>query len=131
MLVVPPSMRFRGVHLHHSRPATHYQPLALNFLTLQAQNMVVLDRPTYDKILKEVPTFKMISQSTLIDRMKINGSLARVAIQHLEREGQIKRLIHHNGQLVYSEFRVGGWVSRSRKCCEVEGRKRIDCCLFL
>lgn len=48
----------------------------------------------------------MISQSTLIDRMKINGSLARVAIQHLEREGQIKRLIHHHGQLVYT--RVSG-----------------------
>ncbi|CCF48470.1 hypothetical protein NDA18_000177 [Ustilago nuda] len=68
----------------------------------KAQNMVVLDRPTYDRILKEVPTFKMISQSTLIDRMKINGSLARVAIRHLEREGQIKKLIHHHGQLVYT-----------------------------
>ena len=68
--------------------------------------MVVLDRPTYDKILKEVPTFKMISQLTLIDRMKINGSLARVAIQHLEREGQIKKVIHHHGQLVYT--RVSG-----------------------
>ena len=65
--------------------------------------MVVLDKPTYDKILKEVPTFKMISQSVLIDRMKINGSLARVAIRHLEREGQIKRIVHHHGQLVYSE----------------------------
>ena len=46
----------------------------------------------------------MISQSTLIDRLKINGSLARVAIAHMEREGQIKRIIHHHGQLVYSEF---------------------------
>ena len=52
--------------------------------------------------MKEVPTFKMISQSVLIDRMKINGSLARVAITHLTREGLIKPLIHHNGQLVYS-----------------------------
>ncbi|PWN90733.1 ribosomal protein S25 [Acaromyces ingoldii] len=68
----------------------------------KAQNMVVLDQPTYDRILKEVPTFKMISQSTLIDRMKINGSLARVAIRHLEREGQIRRIIHHHGQLVYT-----------------------------
>lgn len=65
--------------------------------------MVVLDKPTYDRILKEVPTYKMISQSVLIDRMKINGSLARVAIQHLVREGQIKKVIHHHGQLVYSE----------------------------
>ncbi|UZJ56590.1 hypothetical protein CBS101457_005910 [Exobasidium rhododendri] len=72
----------------------------------KATNMVVLDQPTYDRILKEVPTFKMISQSTLIDRMKINGSVARVAIRHLEREGSIKRIIHHHGQLVYT--RVSG-----------------------
>ncbi len=77
--------------------------LTPTLLPIQAQNAVYLDKPTYDKILKEVPTFKMISQSTLIDRMKINGSLARVAIRHLEREGQIKRVIHHHGQLVYSE----------------------------
>ena len=69
---------------------------------MQAQNAVVLDKPTYDKILKEVPTFKMISQSTLIDRMKINGSLARRAIRHLEKDGQIKRIVHHHGQLVYT-----------------------------
>ncbi|KAE8255991.1 hypothetical protein A4X13_0g2844 [Tilletia indica] len=68
----------------------------------KAANAVVLDRPLYDRILKEVPTFKMISQSTLVDRLKINGSLARVAIKHLEREGQIKRIIHHHSQLVYT-----------------------------
>ncbi|PLW41749.1 hypothetical protein PCASD_05695 [Puccinia coronata f. sp. avenae] len=68
----------------------------------KANNHVICDKPTYDKIFKEVPTYKMISQSVLIDRMKINGSLARVAIQHLEREGLIKRIVHHRGQLVYT-----------------------------
>ncbi|KAL9939577.1 hypothetical protein V8E36_001394, partial [Tilletia maclaganii] len=68
----------------------------------KAQNAVVLDRPLYDRILKEVPTFKMISQSTLVDRLKINGSIARAAIKHLEREGQIKRLVHHHAQWVYT-----------------------------
>lgn len=68
----------------------------------KAQNNVVLDKPTYDRIIKEVPTFKFISTSTLIDRLKINGSLARRAIKHLEQEGQIKRVVHHNAQLVYT-----------------------------
>lgn len=67
--------------------------------------MVVLDQPMYDRILKEVPTFKMISQSILIDRLKINGSLARVAIRHLERDGSIKRIVHHRGQWVYTRTR--------------------------
>lgn len=69
----------------------------------KAQNAVALtDKAQYDRVMKEVPTFKMITPSVLIDRLKINGSLARVAIRHFEREGQIKPIIHHNGQLVYS-----------------------------
>ncbi|GAA6022921.1 hypothetical protein JCM11491_006629 [Sporobolomyces phaffii] len=68
----------------------------------KANNAVICDKPTYDRIMKEVPTFKMISQSVLVERMKINGSLARVAIAHLEKEGLIKPLIHHRAQLVYT-----------------------------
>ncbi|GAA5893480.1 eS25 family ribosomal protein [Sporobolomyces salmoneus] len=68
----------------------------------KANNAVICDKPTYDRIMKEVPTFKMISQSVLVERMKINGSLARVAISHLEKEGLIKPLIHHRAQLVYT-----------------------------
>ncbi|KAJ2929529.1 hypothetical protein H1R20_g7557, partial [Candolleomyces eurysporus] len=68
----------------------------------KAQHAVSLDKPTYDRILKEVPTFKFISQSILIERLKVNGSLARVAIRHLEKEGQIKRIVHHSAQLIYN-----------------------------
>ncbi|SCV68738.1 BQ2448_859 [Microbotryum intermedium] len=77
----------------------------------KANNAVVCDKATFDRIMKEVPTYKLISQSVLIDRMKINGSLARVAIRHLEKEGLIKPVVHHTsqvrppvrlGQLVYT-----------------------------
>ncbi|KAF9004764.1 ribosomal protein S25 [Cyathus striatus] len=60
----------------------------------KAQHAVSLD--------KEVPTFKFISQSILIERLKVNGSLARIAIRHLEKEGHIKRIVHHSAQLIYS-----------------------------
>jgi small subunit ribosomal protein S25e len=72
----------------------------------KAVHAVVLDKTIYDRILKEVPTFKFISQSILIERLKINGSLARVAIRHLEKEGTIKRIVHHSSQLIYSAYRV-------------------------
>jgi small subunit ribosomal protein S25e len=68
----------------------------------KAQNAVYLDKVLYERVIKEVPTFKMITPSVLIDRLKINGSVARLAIRHFEREGQIKPVIHHNGQLVYT-----------------------------
>ncbi|KAF8761791.1 Ribosomal protein S25 [Rhizoctonia solani] len=68
----------------------------------KAQHAVTLNQATYDRIMKEVPTFKFISQSILIERLKIGGSLARVAIRHLAKEGQIKKIVHHNGQLIYT-----------------------------
>lgn len=58
--------------------------------------------PDSDRIMKEVPTYRVISQSTLIDRMKVTGSLARKAIAHLEKEGLIKRVVHHHAQLIYT-----------------------------
>ena len=69
----------------------------------KAQHSVVLDKTLYDRIMKEVPTFRFISQSILIERLKINGSLARRAIQHLTKDGQIKPIVHHSSQLIYSE----------------------------
>jgi small subunit ribosomal protein S25e len=68
----------------------------------KAQHAVAVDKPLFDRIMKEVPGFKFISQSILIERLKVNGSLARVAIRHLEKEGHIKRIVHHSAQLIYS-----------------------------
>ena len=84
----------------------------------KAQHAVVLDKPTFDRILKEVPTFRFISQSILIERLKINGSLARVAIRHLEKEGQIKRIVHHSSQLVYSTYSTSGVLSEMKTDCD-------------
>ncbi|TFK74376.1 ribosomal protein S25 [Pluteus cervinus] len=72
----------------------------------KAQHVVTLDKPTFDRIIKEVPTFKFISQSILIERLKINGSLARVAIRHLEKDGSIKRIVHHSAQNIYSKLSI-------------------------
>merc|ERR1711991_1139253 len=53
-------------------------------------NAVVFDQATYDKLKKEVPTYKLVTPAVLSDRMKIRGSLAREAIKHLEKGGLIK-----------------------------------------
>ncbi|KAI9489911.1 ribosomal protein S25 [Zychaea mexicana] len=64
--------------------------------------MVVLDKPTYERLFKEVPTYKLISQSVLVDRLRLNGSLARVAIRELEAQGLIKPVLRHNAQVIYT-----------------------------
>lgn len=67
----------------------------------------IADAHDSDRIIKEVPTYRVITVSTLIDRMKVNGSLARRAIAHLESEGLIKKVVHHNAQLVYTRATAG------------------------
>ena len=59
----------------------------------------------------------MISQSVLIERMKINGSLARKAMRTLEDMGLIKKVVHHHGQWVYSAYPASAIRSNSGGPC--------------
>merc|ERR1712204_74435 len=52
-------------------------------------NIVMFDKPTYDKMLKEIPKAKLITIAVVSERLKVNGSVAKVAIRHLEEKGFI------------------------------------------
>ena len=51
-------------------------------------NLVLFDKPTYDKLLKEVPTYKLITPSIVSERLKVRGSLARKALLELCQKGE-------------------------------------------
>lgn len=68
----------------------------------RADHMVILDQDKYDRILKDVPTYKFISVSVLVDRLKIGGSIARVALRQMEKDGLIKCVDKHSKQLIYT-----------------------------
>eukprot|EP00842_Homolaphlyctis_polyrhiza_P001218 jgi/Hompol1/2097/HPOL_002045-RA len=68
----------------------------------KANNAVVFDKPTYEKLFKEVPTYKLITTSVLVDRLRINGSLARAAIRELESKGLIRLVSNHRSQALYT-----------------------------
>lgn len=68
----------------------------------KAQHLVMLDQEKFDRIMKEVPGFKYVSVSVLVDRMKIGGSLARVALRQLEADGVIKAVLTHSKQAIYT-----------------------------
>ena len=53
-------------------------------------NLVLFDKPTYDKLLKEVPTYKLITPSIVSERLKVRGSLARKALNELVQKGKHK-----------------------------------------
>lgn len=68
----------------------------------KAQHAVVLEKSTADKLNKDVQSYRLITVSTLVDRLKINGSLARQALADLEERGQIKKVVGHHNLNVYS-----------------------------
>ncbi|KAI8613100.1 S25 ribosomal protein-domain-containing protein [Chytriomyces sp. MP71] len=68
----------------------------------KANNAVIFDKVTYEKLFKEVPTYKLITPSVLVDRLKINGSLARVAVRELAAKGLIKAVVISKKQAIYT-----------------------------
>nr|ALS04782.1 40S ribosomal protein S25 [Pseudodiaptomus poplesia] len=65
-------------------------------------NLVLFDKVTYDKLCKEVPTYKLITPSIVSERLKVRGSLARRALIELGQKGLIKCVVAHRSQFIYT-----------------------------
>ncbi|KAF3421862.1 hypothetical protein E2986_07078 [Frieseomelitta varia] len=70
-------------------------------------NQVLFDKATYEKLLKEVPLYKLITPSIVSERLKIRGSLARSALMELQQKGLIKQVVQHHAQLIYTRTTKG------------------------
>ena len=68
----------------------------------KAQHAVILDKATSDKLYKDVQSYRLVTIATLVDRLKINGSLARKCLKDLEEKGQIKQVVGHSKMKIYS-----------------------------
>ena len=65
----------------------------------KSNNAVFLDKAGYDRIVGELARMgKLISVSTVVDRFKVNGSVARRLIRELATGGQLKFLEAHSRQ---------------------------------
>merc|ERR1712183_331564 len=67
-------------------------------------NLVLFDKGTYDKLYKEVPTYKLIPPSIVSERLKVRGSLARRALIELMEKGLIKQVVAHSSQMIYTRM---------------------------
>ncbi|KAK2710115.1 small ribosomal subunit protein eS25-like [Artemia franciscana] len=65
-------------------------------------NLVLFDQSTYDKLLKEVPSYKLITPAIVSERMKIRGSLARHALEDMAAKGLIRCVVKHSAQQIYT-----------------------------
>ncbi|XP_059430219.1 small ribosomal subunit protein eS25-like [Corylus avellana] len=68
----------------------------------KVNNMILFDKATYDRLLTEVPKYKLITPSVLSDRLRVSGSLARRAIKDLMSRGSIRLVSAHASQLIYT-----------------------------
>ncbi|KAJ5901613.1 40S ribosomal protein S20 [Penicillium taxi] len=68
----------------------------------KAQHSVVLEKATSEKLNKDVQSYRLITVATLVDRHKINGSLARRVLVDLEERGQIKKIVGHSKMNIYT-----------------------------
>merc|ERR1712109_354753 len=59
-------------------------------------NLVLFDKATYDKLLEEVPTYKLITPSVVSERLKVRGSLARAGLKELLQKGLIRQVVNHS-----------------------------------
>jgi len=71
-------------------------------------NLVLFDKPTYDKLYKEVPSYKLITPSVVSERLKIRGSLAKLALRELHGKGLIALISKHHSQLIYTRSTKAG-----------------------
>ncbi|XP_060686847.1 small ribosomal subunit protein eS25-like [Hemiscyllium ocellatum] len=69
-------------------------------------NLILFDKATYDKLLKEIPNYKLITPAVVSERLKIRGSLARAALQELLSKGMIKLVCKHRAH-IYTKYQ--GW----------------------
>merc|ERR1712136_46807 len=65
-------------------------------------NLILFGKPTYEKLYKEVPNYKLITPAVVSERLKIRGSLARRALIELKSKGLIKEVVKHSSQVIYT-----------------------------
>ncbi|CAF3447674.1 unnamed protein product [Rotaria socialis] len=65
-------------------------------------NMVLFDKATYDKCVKDLPQYKLITPAIVVERFKVRGSLARAIIRELMRRGLIRAVVKHSRQEIYT-----------------------------
>ncbi|EHK97821.1 40S ribosomal protein S25 [Glarea lozoyensis ATCC 20868] len=68
----------------------------------KAQHAVILDKAISDKLAKDVQSYRLVTVAVLVDRLKINGSLARKCLADLEEKGVIKKVVSHSKLNIYT-----------------------------
>jgi len=68
----------------------------------KVDNKVLLSKEQYDRLHAEVPKMKLITVSSVVEKLKISGGLARRALRDLEAGGKIRSVHLSRAQKIYT-----------------------------
>jgi small subunit ribosomal protein S25e len=86
-------------------------------------NAIMWDQATYDKLLKDIPTAKLITPSVVSDRLRVSLALAKQGLRHLEAKGLIRCVVRHAQQSVYTRV-VSDKVAEENAAAAAAGDKK-------
>merc|ERR1712051_1087019 len=68
----------------------------------KVDNKVLFSKEARDRFMSEVPKMKLITVSTVVEKLKISGGLARRALNELAEEGIIRSVHVSQSQRIYT-----------------------------
>ncbi|KAK4536091.1 hypothetical protein CDCA_CDCA07G2116 [Cyanidium caldarium] len=73
----------------------------------KSDHKVVMDPEMHDRLIKEASKYKLVTTSVLVERLKINGSVARAAIREMVARDLIRPVTTHQAQGIYTRATHG------------------------
>jgi len=70
----------------------------------QVDNKVLLSKEQFDRLHDEVPKMKLITVSSVVEKLKISGGLARRSLRILQEEGKIREVCMSRAQKIYTRY---------------------------
>jgi len=70
----------------------------------KVDNKVLFTKEQFDRLNSEVPKMKLITVSTVVEKLKISAGLARRALNQLAEEGTIKAVCVSRAQRIYTRL---------------------------
>jgi len=86
-------------------------------------NMVLFSKELYDKVVADVPKQRLITPSNLSEKFKLSGSLARKIILHLFEKGLIRKVSHHNSQMIFTRAAAPVEEPEAEAAAPAKGKK--------
>mmetsp|Transcript_30450 Transcript_30450/g.40664 ORF Transcript_30450/g.40664 Transcript_30450/m.40664 type:complete len:113 (+) Transcript_30450:119-457(+) len=68
----------------------------------KVDNKVLFSKEQFERFQTEVPKMKLITVSSVVEKLKISGGLARRGLRDLEEEGKIKKVLLSRAQQIYT-----------------------------